>query len=90
MASLAWLFDCLDQQLFIMVRNSAMKALHPAGTDPTVLKSAGGMATHPAWYVNLARRPDDASLSRPGYGKYEVKTDREIPVVRLTRRPTAA
>jgi hypothetical protein len=26
----------------------------------------------------------------PGYGQYEVKTDREIPVVRLTRRPTTA
>jgi MFS family permease len=49
MASLAWLFDCLDQQLFIMVRNSAMKALHPAGTDPTVLKAAGGLAT--MWFV---------------------------------------
>ena len=49
MASLAWLFDCLDQQLFIMARNSAMKALHPAGTDPTVLKAAGGLAT--MWFV---------------------------------------
>ncbi len=49
MASLAWLFDCLDQQLFIIARNSAMKALHPPGTDPTVLKTAGGMAT--MWFV---------------------------------------
>ena len=49
MASLAWLFDCLDQQLFIVARNSAMKALHPVGTDPSVLKAAGGMAT--MWFV---------------------------------------
>src|SRR4051794_8375401 len=33
MASLAWLFDCLDQQLFLLARNSAMKFLLPAGTD---------------------------------------------------------
>ena len=49
MASLAWLFDCLDQQLFIVARNPAMKALHPVGTDPAVLKAAGGLAT--MWFV---------------------------------------
>ncbi|MDB6055386.1 MAG: nanT 1 [Verrucomicrobiales bacterium] len=27
MAALAWMFDCLDQQLFTLARNSAMKAL---------------------------------------------------------------
>jgi MFS family permease len=32
-ASLAWLFDCLDQQLFILARNSAMQSLLPAGMD---------------------------------------------------------
>jgi MFS family permease len=42
MASLAWLFDCLDQQLFILARASAMKALLPAGWDP---KEFGGYAT---------------------------------------------
>src|SRR2546423_419329 len=42
MASLAWLFDCLDQQLFLLARNSAMKALLPAGSD---LKLYGGYAT---------------------------------------------
>jgi hypothetical protein len=30
-ASLAWLFDCLDQQLFILARNNAMESLLPAG-----------------------------------------------------------
>ncbi len=34
MASLAWLFDCLDQQLFILARNFAMESLLPPGTDP--------------------------------------------------------
>src|SRR5436190_16339743 len=32
-ATLAWLFDCLDQQLFLLARNGAMKALLPAGAD---------------------------------------------------------
>ena len=42
MASLAWLFDCLDQQLFLLARGSAMKALLPPGSD---LKEYGGYAT---------------------------------------------
>ncbi len=33
MASLAWLFDCLDQQLFILARNFAMESLLPKGMD---------------------------------------------------------
>ena len=41
-ASLAWLFDCLDQQLFLLARNSAMESLLPPGTDP---KLYGGYAT---------------------------------------------
>jgi len=42
MATLAWLFDCVDQQLFLLGRNGAMKALLPAGAD---LKLYGGYAT---------------------------------------------
>ena len=41
-AALAWLFDCLDQQLFLLARNGAMKALLPAGMD---VKLYGGYAT---------------------------------------------
>jgi MFS family permease len=41
-ASLAWLFDCLDQQLFLLARNGAMKSLLPAGMD---VKLYGGYAT---------------------------------------------
>ena len=45
MASLAWLFDCLDQQLFNLARGPAIKALMPPGTADEVLKSLGGNAT---------------------------------------------
>ncbi len=45
MAALAWMFDCLDQQLFNLARPSAMKALMPEGSDPVALKKAGGIAT---------------------------------------------
>jgi MFS family permease len=43
-ASLAWCFDCLDQQLFILARDSAIKSLAPAGTDGLALKQMGGWA----------------------------------------------
>lgn len=41
-ASLAWMFDCLDQQLFLLARGGAMKALLPVGADA---KLYGGYAT---------------------------------------------
>lgn len=41
-ASLAWLFDCLDQQIFLLARNSALQNLLPAGKDAIVY---GGYAT---------------------------------------------
>src|SRR6185436_6012445 len=44
-ASLAWLFDCLDQQLFIIARNPAIQSLLPAGTTSDVLKQWGGYST---------------------------------------------
>jgi MFS family permease len=44
-ASMAWLFDCLDQQLFILARNSAITALSPHGMDPVLIKEAGTRAT---------------------------------------------
>jgi len=43
-ASLAWMFDCLDQQLFILARDNAVKALSAAGTSGPELKSLGGWA----------------------------------------------
>lgn len=42
MASLAWMFDCLDQQLFILARGAAMKTLLPSGLDAN---EYGGYAT---------------------------------------------
>jgi deazaflavin-dependent oxidoreductase (nitroreductase family) len=84
------------------------------GESRLIVASNAGAAMHPAWYVNLARRPDGAAIDvdghhygvnadslrgperdrawarivalAPGYGKYEQQTDREIPVVRLTRK----
>jgi MFS family permease len=41
-ATLAWLFDCLDQQLFNLARSPAMAQLLEAGQDP---KFFGGLAT---------------------------------------------
>ena len=41
MACLAWMFDCLDQQLFILARNSAVAALSPPGANtPPISASA--------------------------------------------------
>lgn len=45
MASLAWLFDCFDQQIFNLYRNDALKNLLPEGTDPTEVRKYGGYAT---------------------------------------------
>ena len=87
----------------------------PAQDDAwLIVASKGGSATHPGWYVNLARRPDDVSIEvegkniavapeslhgperqraweriaalAPGYAHYAVTTDREIPIVRLTKK----
>jgi len=80
-----------------------------------VVASNGGAATHPAWFINLAKNPDKIwievgnrklrvaadslkgqarldALARvaavaPRYGEYQKKTDREIPVIRLTPAP---
>jgi deazaflavin-dependent oxidoreductase (nitroreductase family) len=39
----------------------------PPRTDAwLVVASAAGSASHPAWYINLARRPDDASIDVDG------------------------
>ncbi len=78
-----------------------------------IVASKGGSATHPAWFNNMVKHPDeiwlevgsrkmkvrgDSLLGRERgealariagiaaqYGKYPTKTDREIPIVRLTR-----
>src|SRR4051812_41639427 len=45
MASLAWLFDCLDQQLFIIARNPAIGSLLEKGAGSDVIKQWGGLST---------------------------------------------
>jgi deazaflavin-dependent oxidoreductase (nitroreductase family) len=77
-----------------------------------IIASAAGSARHPAWYHNLAKHPDEATIEvggytthvqaaslrgterdaawqqviarAPGYASYARKTDREIPIIRLT------
>jgi deazaflavin-dependent oxidoreductase (nitroreductase family) len=85
----------------------------PDGPDAwLVVASKGGAATHPAWFINLAKNPDKVwiqvgnrkmharveslrgaerenayarvVLVAPRYSDYLKKTDREIPVVRVT------
>ena len=84
----------------------------PDGKDTwLVVASNAGAAQHPAWYINMARNPDQVWITidgrkihvmpeslkgderaeawrrivaiSPGYGSYETKTDRQIPIVRL-------
>jgi deazaflavin-dependent oxidoreductase (nitroreductase family) len=80
-----------------------------------VAATLAGAARHPAWFLNMAKHPDDIwlevgterfkvraetlegqeradALTRIAavsarYGKYQEKTDRKIPIVRLTREP---
>lgn len=44
-AALGWLFDCLDQQLFLLARIPAMRDLLPAGTSPADLNKYAGYST---------------------------------------------
>jgi MFS family permease len=45
LASLAWLFDCLGQQVFVIARSPAMLALMKPGTPPERMKEVGAYAT---------------------------------------------
>jgi deazaflavin-dependent oxidoreductase (nitroreductase family) len=85
----------------------------PDGPDAwLVVASAGGGARHPAWFINMAKHPDqiwvevgkrkfhalgeslrgerreealrNIAATSPRYAAYQKKTDREIPIVRLT------
>jgi MFS family permease len=44
-AALGWLFDCLDQQLFILARQPAMAELLPGTPTQATIDSYGGYAT---------------------------------------------
>src|ERR1700685_3836972 len=45
LATLAWMFDCLGQQVFVIARNPALSSLMPPGTSPVTLKAWGGYVT---------------------------------------------
>ncbi|OLC27308.1 MAG: hypothetical protein AUG06_12560 [Actinobacteria bacterium 13_1_20CM_2_65_11] len=95
------------------VERTHMLGGFPDGDDAwLIVASKAGAATHPAWFINLAKKPDqiwlevgnrklrvvadslqgkerEQALARiaevaPRYGEYPKKTDREIPVIRLT------
>jgi len=94
-------------------RQTLLVCFHEGDDAWLVVASFGGSASHPAWYVNMARNPDKVSIEiggrklkvrpqslkgsereeawqrivslAPGYAAYQQKTDREIPVVRLTK-----
>ncbi len=93
-------------------RTNVLGGFADGGDAWLIVASKGGAATHPAWFVNLAKNPDkvwlevgkrkfqahveslqgnerEAALARVAkvaarYGEYQQKTDREIPVIRLT------
>jgi deazaflavin-dependent oxidoreductase (nitroreductase family) len=78
-----------------------------------IVASAGGSASHPAWYHNIAAHPDQVwievggqqyrvtptqlegderakawdriTASQPRYAGYQRRTDRSLPVLRLSR-----
>jgi MFS family permease len=45
LATLAWFFDCLGQQIFVIARNPALAMLMPPGTGPDKLKEWAGYMT---------------------------------------------
>lgn len=44
-ASCGWLFDCMDQRLFVLAREPALTELLGPGVAPTTVKQYGGYAT---------------------------------------------
>jgi len=52
-------------------RRQTVVASFPDGPESAdrwlIVASAAGAATHPAWYVNLARRPDGAAIEVDGH-----------------------
>ena len=93
-------------------RSSTVRRFDEADGSLLVVGSKGGTATHPAWFINIAKNPNAVWIEvkgnrtkvtpttlagaervqawkrivaeAPNFGQYELTTDREIPVVRLT------
>ena len=80
-AALGWLFDCFDQQLFILARQPAMKDLLHI-SDPDVLKAAvdaySGYATS-IFLIGWA--PDDSQPKplRPGSASARLADALNVP-----------
>ncbi len=55
-----------------------------------IVASAAGAPKNPAWYYNIAANPDKVwnqiTSASSLFAKYQKKTDRELPVIRLVRR----
>ena len=96
-------------------RETVLGALPDGDNAWLIIASAGGSATNPAWYHNLAAHPDQVEIefggrkhaatatqlsgeertaawhrvitAGPRYAGYEKKTDRQIPLIRVTTRP---
>ena len=96
-------------------RTTPVMSFPEGDTAWLVVASFGGSAAHPAWFINLARHPEDVWIETGGrrvkvtptslagedraraweritgasarFAGYQQKTDREIPVVRLTAAP---
>ncbi|MEL7978214.1 nitroreductase/quinone reductase family protein [Isoptericola sp. F-RaC21] len=95
-------------------RSTPVAGFPAEGGGWIVVASAGGAPANPAWYLNLAARPDRVTVTTggrtvpvvaeelhgaerdaawatvtsvaPGFADYARKTDRELPVIRLTPR----
>src|SRR4051812_17854949 len=111
-------FDALV--LTTVGRRTGAERTTPVGWFPAegggwlIVASAAGAARNPAWYHNIAARPDQVRIelrgqkvdvvaeqlhgadreaawrqittASPRFLKYEAKTDRELPIIRLTPR----
>ncbi len=101
-------------------RKSGAERTTPVGWFPgpddswLIVASAGGAPQNPAWYYNLAARPDQVTIelagqripvtaeqlrgaerqqawqqittAAPRFAQYQEQTDRDLPIIRLTRR----
>jgi deazaflavin-dependent oxidoreductase (nitroreductase family) len=93
-------------------RSVSVRRFAEDGGAILVVGSKAGNASHPAWFINIAKSPDSVWIDvrgkrvkvtptsltgeerarawkrivaeAPNFGQYELKTDRELPVVRLT------
>jgi len=96
-------------------RTTPVMAFRQSDSEWLVVASFAGAKQHPAWFINLARHPDDVWVEVDGrrvrvtptslegedrerawaditaksarFAGYQEKTDREIPIVRLTAQP---